>query len=99
MKAIMKIKAMCEETTSPVMQKMCPWMKENRAVSLGMLLSKVEPWKFAKGWCMHKQHWKEKHGEGHHGHHGWRHGHHHEHGWHHHEHEHGWHHHDHEHDA
>merc|ERR1719386_518172 len=56
MKAIMKVKAMCEETTGTVMEKMCPWMKENREVSLGMILAKVEPWKFAKGWCMHKQH-------------------------------------------
>jgi len=68
MRAVMKVKAMCHETKCPVMLKMCPWMKENRAVSLGMILSKVEPWKFAKGWCMHAQR-SHEHGWHHHGHH------------------------------
>jgi hypothetical protein len=96
--AIMKVKAMCQETKCSVMQKMCPWMKENREVALGMLISKVEPWKIAKGWCMHKakrhewRHGHHEHGKWHHDHHEhgeWRHEHR-EHGmWHHDHHEHG----------
>merc|ERR1719486_230233 len=68
---MMKVKAMCDEGNSATMQKMCLWMQKNREVALGMLISKVEPWKFAKGWCMHftrmhdERGWHRRHHWGH----------------------------------
>merc|ERR1712176_900013 len=67
--AIMKVKAECadaQNSKNPVMIKMCPWMAEHKMVALGMLVAKVEPWKFAFGRCFHG-HGNER---GHHGHHG-----------------------------
>jgi hypothetical protein len=57
---IMKVKAMCKKEMNkdggcPVMKKMCPWMAKNKAVALGMLIAKMEPWKFAFGYCLHKK--------------------------------------------
>merc|ERR1719183_2944582 len=101
--AVGKVKGMCANAADgkcPIMEKMCPWMKQNKEVSLGMLVAKVEPWKFAFGFCRamkmnkHGGHQgRHHHGHGgrhHHGHEGW-HNHGHE-GWHHHGHD-GWHHH------
>lgn len=69
--SIMKVKKMCETTKCAKMQKMCGWMGEHREVALGMLVAKVEPWKFAFGACFHPH---GKHGHGHHGqYHGWGH--------------------------
>jgi len=53
--AIKKVKMMCMKSKCPVMQKMCPWMKQNKEVALGMLIAKVEPWKMAFGYCVHKK--------------------------------------------
>jgi hypothetical protein len=58
----MKVKAMCMKNDSPKMRRMCPWMAQHKAEALGMLIAKVEPWKFAMGWCMHKKHQKAKWG-------------------------------------
>lgn len=55
-RALGKIKHMCEETSCPKKQKICGWTKEHREVAFGMLLAKVEPWKFALGFCTHKKH-------------------------------------------
>jgi len=70
--AIAKVMAKCadavENSKDPVMKKMCPWMLEHKMVALGMLVAKVEPWKFAFGRCF------RRHGH-HHGHRGY-HGHH-----------------------
>merc|ERR1719222_554894 len=66
--AIMKVKAECadaQNSKNPVMIKMCPWMAEHKMVALGMLVAKVEPWKFAFGRCFHGH----GHNRGHHGHH------------------------------
>lgn len=80
MMAVKKIIGMCHESKCHIMAKMCPWMKENKAVAFGMLLAKVEPWKFAMGWCMSKSgHRDHHHGDHHHGDH--------DHGWHHHHHD------------
>lgn len=56
--AVMKVKAMCahaDKMNCKVMQKMCPWMAEHKEVAMGMLAAKVEPWKFAFGFCRHKK--------------------------------------------
>lgn len=55
--AIMKTKKMCmegEKKGCPYMTKMCKWMGEHREVAMGMIAGKVEPWKFAYGYCLHK---------------------------------------------
>lgn len=60
--SVVKVKEMCahvDQIKCPVMKKMCPWMAQNKAVSLGMLIGKVEPWKFAFGFCLAK---KKDHG-------------------------------------
>jgi len=68
--AVMKVKGMCanvDKIKCPVMKKMCPWMAQNKEVTLGMLIAKVEPWKFGFGFCFHKMMHHRRHG--HHG--GW----------------------------
>jgi len=80
MHVVGKVKEMCKNTKCEKMQKMCGFAKENRGQAFGMLLGKVEPWKFAMGFCMEgKGHGKGHHrhghdhkgkGKGHHGHHG-----------------------------
>jgi len=73
--AVMKVKAMCKTTQCPMLQKMCPWAAQNQEIAFGMLLGKVEPWKIAFGFCMHRGHRAHgRHNHGKHGHHG--HGHH-----------------------
>jgi hypothetical protein len=78
--AIMKVKAMCMKSDSTIMKKLCPWMAQNKEVALGMLVAKVEPWKFAFGFCIsqkmhhfrHGKHGKHGHDGGHfHAHHDW----------------------------
>merc|ERR1719421_1591889 len=49
---VMKVKAMCEKTECPKMARICQFMTDNREAAFGMLVAKVEPWKFAKGFCM-----------------------------------------------
>lgn len=66
-RAIMKVKGMCANSACQTMKKMCPWMRQNKEVSLGMLIGKVEPWKMAFGFCLHKE--RSHHGHPHHGHH------------------------------
>jgi len=73
--AIMKVKAECadaQNSKNPVMMKMCPWMAEHKMVALGMLVAKVEPWKFAFGRCFHGHHGHRDHHDHHgqHNHHG-----------------------------
>lgn len=62
-KAVMRVKMMCVKyPDNQRIQRMCAFAKEHRDIAFGMLLAKVEPWKFAMGAC-------RKH-HGHHGHHG-----------------------------
>jgi hypothetical protein len=56
--AIKKVKGMCAQSSQdggcPTLQRVCRFAKENKEVALGMLVAKVEPWKFAMGRCFHK---------------------------------------------
>jgi hypothetical protein len=59
--AVKKVKGMCmmcaqsDADKCKVMQKMCPWAAANKETALGMLIAKVEPWKFALGHCFHQK--------------------------------------------
>lgn len=47
--SIKKTKEMCEKTKCPVMTKWCKWAGEsehNKEMAYGMIMGKVEPWKF-----------------------------------------------------
>lgn len=57
---IAHVKGMCASTKCPVVQGWCKWAGMHRELAYGMLLAKVEPWKYAIGRCWH---------DGHHGHH------------------------------
>jgi len=76
-KATMAVKMMCMKTHDPHTMRMCEFAYQHREVAFGMLLAKVEPWKFAMGACSHRR--GHHHGDKHHGHHhgGKHHGHHH----------------------
>lgn len=52
-------KKMCRRTKCPVLKKWCSWAASHREVALGMILAKVEPWKYAIGRC-----WSDKRGRG-----------------------------------
>lgn len=60
-RAIGGAKKMCEVTKCPFLKKWCVWAGKHAKMAYGMLLAKVEPWKYAIGRCWH--------GHGHHGHH------------------------------
>lgn len=54
-KAAMRVKAMCAKyPDNPKVQRMCAFAKEHRDIAFGMLLAKVQPWKFAMGACRHR---------------------------------------------
>lgn len=76
-KAAMGVRMMCHKHHDcPKMRKMCEWAKDHKEVAFGMLLAKVEPWKFAMGACHRREHHHGEHGDHHH-HHGDHHHHHH----------------------
>lgn len=83
--AIGGTKKMCEHTKCPFLQHWCKWAGHNKEMAYGMLLEKVEPWKYAIGRCWHPDghhggpHGPGPHGDHHHGDH--HHGHHHGHWW------------------
>jgi len=58
--AVMRTKKMCNTTKCPFLQGWCKWAGEHKEMAFGMLMGKVEPWKYAIGRCYHK----EKKGEG-----------------------------------
>lgn len=51
--AVMGTKHVCHVTKCPVLQKWCKWAGNHREMAFGMLLAKVEPWKYAIGRCYH----------------------------------------------
>jgi len=53
-KAVEITRGMCEKTKCPAMQGWCKWAGEHKAVAYGMILAKVEPWKYAIGACWKK---------------------------------------------
>jgi hypothetical protein len=55
-RAVWKVVGMCKETSCPKKKKLCGWAREHKGVAFGMLVAKVEPWKFALGHCAHKKH-------------------------------------------
>lgn len=81
--AIRKVKGMCAHSKCPKMKRVCRFMAQHKEVAFGVLVAKVEPWKFAFGFCRAR----EMSHHHHHGHHGWpHHGHHGHHDWPHHRH-------------
>merc|ERR1712032_990095 len=52
---VSRIKGMCMQSDSIKTQKMCHFAREHKDVAFGMLLAKVEPWKFAFGYCVHRK--------------------------------------------
>ena len=46
----------CKKTTSPYWIRVCDWASENPKTARGMLWGKVQPWKYASGWCARKFH-------------------------------------------
>jgi len=68
---------MCKTTKCPYLKGWCKWAGEHKEMAFGVILGKVEPWKYAIGRCWHKDGVMEHGGHhGHHKHHG-HHGHHH----------------------
>jgi hypothetical protein len=55
-KAVWGVKQMCEKTKCPVMQGWCKWAGEHKEMAFGVILAKVEPWKYAIGRCWHPDH-------------------------------------------
>lgn len=49
--ALQGVIGMCKSTNCPVMKKICDWSRNHKEMAFGMLLGKVEPWKFAMGRC------------------------------------------------
>jgi len=70
MRVMMRVEGMCAITKCPKMQAMCKFAEEHRGFAMGALLGKVEPWKFAFGFCLHAPHGQGHHRGQHHGPHG-----------------------------
>lgn len=65
MAAIKGTKKMCASTKCPYLKGWCKWAGEHKGMAVGIIIGKVEPWKYALGRCWHKG---GRRG-GHHGHH------------------------------
>jgi len=51
-KAAGHAKHWCETTQDPRAQRMCVWLDAHEEEAMGMLISRVQPWKFALGRCL-----------------------------------------------
>ena len=49
------IKEACESTEDPDVKKACDWMHEHKEATRGYVYGKVQPWKFAIGYCAHRE--------------------------------------------
>jgi hypothetical protein len=49
--AVGRFRKMCRKTGSAKVKKICGWVAHHKAFAFGMMLAKVEPWKFAIGRC------------------------------------------------
>merc|ERR1719270_1981987 len=70
--SVSMVKKLCKTTECPRMQGFCRWARWHREMAFGVLLAKVEPWKYALGRCYHPGKGKGKHhhaGHHHAGHH------------------------------
>merc|ERR1712045_252356 len=63
--SVSMVKKLCKTTECPRMQGFCRWSRWHREMAFGVLLAKVEPWKYALGRCYHprKGKGKGKHGK------------------------------------
>ena len=50
--AVSKAEEKCKMTKCPVLKEICEWARVNKEPALGILIGKVEPWKFAMGKCL-----------------------------------------------
>merc|ERR1711998_515640 len=66
-------KKVCAKTDCPVMKGWCGWANDHPKMALGVIMGKVEPWKYAIGRCYRPGKGKGK-GKGHHHHHDHHHG-------------------------
>lgn len=68
MAAFKGTKKMCAHTKCPFLKGWCKWAGEHKEMAAGMILGKVEPWKYAIGRCWHPDHRRgPHHGPPHHG--------------------------------
>jgi hypothetical protein len=51
--SVSMVKKQCRTTHCPKMQGFCKWARWHREMAYGVLLAKVEPWKYALGRCYH----------------------------------------------
>merc|ERR550532_1495838 len=52
-RSVSMVKKQCRTTHCPKMQGFCRWARWHREMAYGVLLAKVEPWKYALGRCYH----------------------------------------------
>ena len=50
-RGVRRARNFCAKTKCPYLQQLCTWGDENRPWALGMLVGKIQPWKYAMGKC------------------------------------------------